>query len=189
MQKQIILQNKKLIYTLKKSKRAKRIRLVVHCDGSVVITSPYGLKESVAERFLIDKARWLLSKIAYFSKFKGKLMGGYSYTDYLMHRENARVVVEERISYFSSKYGYLYNRVSIKNQRTCWGSCSKKANLNFNYKILFIPKDIQDYVILHELCHLEELNHSKQFWKLVSNILPEYKEVKNKLKMYSLALR
>ncbi|MDA1337524.1 MAG: SprT family zinc-dependent metalloprotease [bacterium] len=187
MEKEITLKDSTITYTLKKSTRARRVRLVVHCDGSVVVTLPRHFKESVAERFLKEKMNWVVSKLAFFEKFEGKSFGGYSYNDYVKHKENATFVVQKKVEYFARSYGYFYNRISIKNQRTCWGSCSKKGNLNFNYKILFLPENIQDYIVAHELCHLQELNHSKRFWKLLLGILPEYKEDRKQLKMYSLA--
>ena len=97
-------------------------------------------------------------------------------------------IIEKKVEYLVGKHGYLYNKINIKNQKTCWGSCSRKANLNFNYKILFLPENIQDYVVAHELCHLKEHNHSKKFWRLVFDILPKYQESRKQLKMYSLVI-
>ncbi len=88
--------------------------------------------------------------------------------------------MEERIKYFNKKYGFHYNKINVKNQKTRWGSCSKKRNLNFNYKILFLPEKARDYIIVHELCHLRELNHSRNFWGLVAKIFPEWRAKKVK---------
>lgn len=95
---------------------------------------------------------------------------------YVEHKEVARELVLARLEHFNQFYGYTYNRVAIRNQRRCWGSCSAKGNLNFSYKLLFLPPCLSDYVILHELCHLNELNHSKRFWDLVGEAMPDYKE-------------
>jgi hypothetical protein len=99
-----------------------------------------------------------------------------------MHREFARDVIHERLEHWNSHFDFSYNRVSIKNQRRCWGSCSEKGNLNFNYRVIFLPQTLMDYVIVHELCHLAELNHSKKFWEHIARALPEYKEHRNHLK-------
>lgn len=88
----------------------------------------------------------------------------------------ARDVVNERLNYFNQYYGLEWKRVAIRNQRRCWGSCTELGNLNFSYKILFLPAELRDYIIVHELCHLRELNHSKRFWNLVAETLPDYKE-------------
>jgi len=189
MKKQITLQNKKVAYTLRKSKRARRMRLAVYCDGSVVVTTPHDLRETVAERFIREKTEWLFSKLAFFKQFEGKPVARYSHDDYLKYKDNARALVQEKVERFANEHGNRYNKISIKNQKTCWGSCSRKANLNFNYKILFLPENVQDYIITHELCHLKEFNHSKRFWKLVTGMFPDYQEVKTELRKHSMSLR
>ena len=101
---------------------------------------------------------------------------------YLEHKETARAFINERVRYWNSFYNFEINRVAIRNQRTCWGSCSEYKNLNFSYKLLFLPPHLADYVVVHELCHLEELNHSPQFWALVEQTLPEYKKHRKELR-------
>jgi predicted metal-dependent hydrolase len=101
---------------------------------------------------------------------------------YLEQKEEARKIITERLEELNRGYGFKYGTVSIKNQKTCWGSCSKKGNLNFNYKLLHVAPEERDYVIVHELCHLSELNHSKKFWELVERSAPEYKRIRKNLK-------
>jgi predicted metal-dependent hydrolase len=95
---------------------------------------------------------------------------------YLKHKEAARIVINERLAYFAPLCGVTYKRVSIRNQKRRWGSCSSLGNLNFSYRVAALPPELRDYVIVHELCHLRELNHSKAFWALVEEVLPDYKE-------------
>lgn len=97
-----------------------------------------------------------------------------SNAQYLKYKEQARTLVENRISEFNKFYNYKINRIAIRNQRTRWGSCSKSGNLNFNYKLALIPESLADYVIVHEICHLGEFNHSKNFWSLVEKTIPDY---------------
>jgi len=97
---------------------------------------------------------------------------------YLEYRERARVLVHRRLEYFAGQYGFEFGRVAIRNQKSRWGSCSRAGNLNFNYKIVHLPEELVDYIVVHELCHLREHNHGPQFWKLVEAILPDYKERK-----------
>lgn len=94
---------------------------------------------------------------------------------YQVHKESARVLVHDRLHHYNQHYQLAWNRVAIRNQRRCWGSCSSLKNLNFNYKILFLPAHLQDYIIVHELCHLEHLHHGHEFWQLVAEQLPDYK--------------
>ena len=82
---------------------------------------------------------------------------------YLKHKEVARTLVRERLEYFNAFYGYEYKRIAIKNHKSRWGSCSKKGNLNFNYRIALLPSELADYIVVHELCHLGEFNHSPKF--------------------------
>lgn len=161
----------------------------MYCDGSVVVTTPFDLRENVAERFIKEKTEWLFSKIAYFQQFKGNPVARFSHADYLKYKEEALVLAEKRIDHFNKTYKYRFNKINIKNQKTRWGSCSKKGNLNFNYKILFLPEKVRDYIIVHELCHLKEFNHSRRFWNLVGKTFPDYREIKADLHKYSMDLQ
>ncbi len=101
---------------------------------------------------------------------------------YLAYKEIARTLAENRISHYNKLYDFKINRLAIKNSKTRWGSCSKKGNLNFNYKIALLPLELTDYIIVHELCHLGELNHSAKFWALVAQAVPDYLEIKKQFK-------
>lgn len=97
---------------------------------------------------------------------------------YLAHKESARALATERVTYWNTHYGFLYNTIAIRNQQSRWGSCSIKRNLNFNYRILFLPPELVDYIVVHELCHLQEFNHASAFWQLVARTIPDYREHK-----------
>lgn len=182
MQKQILLQNRTITYTLKKSRRAQRMRLAVYCDGAVVVTAPYHFNEGIAERFVREKTRWLLSKLASFTPFKARPARRRTRVEYRHNKGCAYDLAVERITHFNQSYQFKFNSINIKNQKTRWGSCSKKGNLNFNYKIALLPQRLSDYIIVHELCHLGEFNHSKKFWELVSRAMPDHVELRGALK-------
>ena len=101
---------------------------------------------------------------------------------YTTHKEHTRTLVLRRLQYFNQHYNLTWNRVAIRNQRRCWGSCSSKKNLNFNYRILFLPPHLCDYIIVHELCHLTHLHHGQDFWRLVAEQIPNYKEARAELR-------
>ncbi len=105
---------------------------------------------------------------------------------YVEYKEQARELVKQRLEYFNQFYGFAFHRVAIRNQKTRWGSCSKKGNLNFNYKIALLPVALQDYIVVHELCHLQEMNHSSRFWALVAKTMPNYAQLRRNLKNYHL---
>ena len=86
------------------------------------------------------------------------------------------------MDYYAPLIGVTYNRISIRAQRTLWGSCTADGNLNFNCLLVLLPERVMRYVVVHELCHRKEMNHSKRFWSEVSKILPDYKELRKQLK-------
>lgn len=182
MKKQIKIQNQEIAYTLKVSKRARRMRLAIYNDGSLVVTKPYGLPNIFVNSFLRKKANWVLSKIEYFKQFKGMRIVKNNKAHYLKHKEEARHFIENKVREINQYYKFDYKRISIRKQATRWGSCSKKGNLSFNYKLLFLPSKVAEYVMVHEICHLKEMNHSVRFWNLVARTVPEFKEIRKELR-------
>ena len=96
-------------------------------------------------------------------------------------KKEAQHYIPQRVSELAKKYGFEFNRVTIREQKSRWGSCSSKKNLSFNSKLLYFNHRIIDYELIHELCHLKEMNHSKRFWNLVNEIMPDYKVHKRAL--------
>ena len=106
--------------------------------------------------------------------------------EYILNKEYARAFVHDRLQVLNQYYCFDYKRVSIRNQRTRWGSCSKRGNLNFNYRIASLPVHLADYIIVHELCHLKEFNHSQAFWNLVARAIADYRDRRRELRQVSL---
>jgi len=183
MEKEIKFGDKKIKYLLKISKRAKRLRLTIYCNTSLVVTKPTDLNQNIVDKFIITKKDWILSKLEYFNKHKENNLFKNNREKYLENKKEALEFIIERINYFNKKYDFKFNKIKIKSQKTRWGSCSKKGNLNFNYKIMFLPQQIANYIIVHELCHLKEFNHSKKFWNLVSKTIPNYQNIKKGLRI------
>ena len=192
-------EQEKIEYTLKRSARARRVRIAVSCEGKVIVTIPkitnYGLRitnensiEKIAEKFVAEKIDWIKKTLVRFSGRPAWEQRKYSRRDYLDNKEKARELVLDRLVFFMSQYNNLevrppsWKRVAIRDTRSRWGSCSRQGNLNFSYKIIFLPAHLQDYIIVHELCHLKELNHSKRFWALVARVIPEYNERRRELR-------
>lgn len=98
------------------------------------------------------------------------------------YRKACKGIMEAKVAFYAKELQVHYNRIVLKEQKTCWGSCSSKQNLNFNWKLLLMPPEIMDYVIIHELSHLREMNHSKRFWKIVEDTMPNYKKHKKWLR-------
>jgi len=188
MQNIITLKQKEIAYTLKISKRAKRMRLAIYYDGSFVVTAPKSLDLGIIEKFIAQKSRWVINKLDYFKsfgesqKFKSRPATRLnSKTQFLAHKERAFQLAQDRIEYLNQFYGFKFKGLSIGNQKTRWGSCSRSGNLSFNYKIALLAQDQCDYIIAHELCHLAEFNHSKAFWLLVAKTVPNYAQIRKEL--------
>lgn len=101
-------------------------------------------------------------------------------------RERIQTFIEEKVSHYASVMGVSYGRITMRNQKTRWGSCSSEGNLNFNCRLLFVPDRIVDYVVIHELAHRRFMNHSKAFWKEVEKYMPDYKERKKLLSRFAI---
>lgn len=185
VKKEIVLKDKKVVYSLKKHKKARHLRLTVRENAEVLVTVPWRIRKQAGVDFLLEKADWVLEKIENLQANKRRSYfptGIGERENYLKYKKLARKIVEEKLKYFNAFYGFSWGRIFIRNQQTCWGSCSGKKNLNFNYKIIYLSEDLCDYVIVHELCHLGELNHSEKFWELVKKTVPDYRVRRKKLR-------
>lgn len=182
--KKITLKNEKIEYTVRKHRQAKRLKLAISCDGNCVVTLPWFMGMGSAEQFVQQNAVWVLEKLKAMKKIgRQSIFSRNNKAEYEKLREFARDMVHRRLEKFSQIYGFKYNTVTIRNQKTRWGSCSSKGNLNFNYKVVFLPQRHADYIIVHELCHLKEFNHGKRFWSLVAQTFPDYEKIVAELKV------
>lgn len=175
-----------LEYELKKSRRAKNIRLTVRSDSSVLVTVPWWVPKYLGKKFFDSKKKWIIEQINKYQNINTPRAGKYqkklTRKDYLENKEKARMFILERLEHFNQFYNFRYSRVAIRDVRTRWGSCSRSGNLNFCYKLLFLSPELADYIVVHELCHLGELNHSTAFWSLVKKTMPDYKKLRKALK-------
>jgi predicted metal-dependent hydrolase len=177
-------------YTLRHSKRARRIGLTVHCDGSCVVTAPMHVSQSAVQAFVSGKSQWIqnarkrfatLSHVIFVKKRKRGASKKNS-PEYVATKARALALVTQRVGVFNAHYGFAVGKITVKDQKTRWGSCSKAGNLNFNYKIALLPEKLADYIVVHELCHLGEFNHSRAFWALVGETLPDYRALRSELR-------
>jgi len=182
MKKEIIIDNISIFYTLRTSIKAKKIRLSIYRDGDFVVTIPKRGNIKEAEDFIIKKSKWVTEKINYFKNSPPVIRTKCCKAEYKLYKDKAMALANSRVQHFNKIYGFNFNKIYIKNQKTRWGSRSRKGNLNFNYKIALLPEKLADYIIVHEICHLGEFNHSQSFWNLVRRTTPDYKEIRKELK-------
>ncbi len=130
-----------------------------------------------------------VSSLFFFKKINRKSNFKKINTEYLKYKEIARMIVSRKLEKYNAIYSlqknetfFKYNRVAIRDQSSRWGSCSSKGNLNFNYRLALLTERQSDYIIVHELCHLKEMNHSSKFWDLVEQSIPDYKAIRTELK-------
>ena len=182
--KRATLCSKKVEYTVKKHRQAKRLKLAIYCDGSCVVTAPWWVSMEKVDKFVRQNAEWVIEKMRKMKRIgRQSVFATSNREEYLRLRETARELAKKRLEKFNEYYGFKYSRVAIRDTKTRWASCSSKGNLNFSYKILFLPLRYADYIIVHELCHLKEFNHGKRFWSLVAETIPEHEKIREKLKV------
>lgn len=164
-----------IAYTIKKSHKAKRVSIRINRDKAVIVTIPQYIPQSIARQFVKSKEGWIQEQLA---RLPDNI---YTQQHYLEHRDRARVIITARVVYWAEVMGLSYNRLSIRNTTTRWGSCSSKRNLNFSYRLMFLEPELMDYVVIHELAHLVEMNHSRRFWNIVSTYCPDYQQWRKEL--------
>ncbi len=172
--------------TFAQSQRAKYQRITVRPDKTVTVTIPRNGNLTEAKRFLKSKTSWIqkqLRKIEEHAQIQDDI-------DSDIDLEKAQKSLFDRLEYFSKRYNLPYKRAAFRCQKTKWGSCSGKNNINLNINIAFLPSELQDYILLHELVHTKVKNHSKQFWKELDKYTDgKSKELAKQLKAYNMKLR
>ncbi len=221
----IELAGKTINYRIRRSKKARYMRLQIKRGSELEVVLPYRMSLNAAVTFIHEKSNWIKKHLQpvipnknkfmlfgeelridieyeLFSKktlivlrgneLKIKTKNGdnknpeYYFTVWLRH--SAKNFLINRAYILAGKYSFNVNKIFIRNQKTRWGSCSSKKNISLNYKLLMLPKELIDYVIIHELCHLKEMNHSKSFWQLVGSIFLNYKQLKKELRTFAINL-
>lgn len=169
----------------------KTLAIQINPDLSVTVRAPMYAPQSDIERILREKEGWIqkhIEKIREQEAKRKKTQGekdeyGESVEiEYLTNEEIKKLAdkalqhIPKRVSYYAKQIGVTYGKITIRNQKTRWGSCSSKGNLNFNCLLMLTPSEVIDYVVVHELCHRKEMNHSVAFWAEVEKVIPNYKE-------------
>lgn len=159
----------------------KTLTLQVTQELQLWIKAPIRMSEREIVRFINQRTFWIYKQAKRMQK-DSELRVSRSDKEIYELREKARMVLAERTEFFARKLGVTYSKIRIGNQRTRWGSCSSKGTISYNWKLILMPEEVRDYVVLHELCHLLEMNHSSRFWKIVEETMPNYKEYRRWLK-------
>ena len=153
----------------------KTLALQVTADGSVKVRAPRRTSRAVIERFMTEKEDWVLKYVKMAEKNPAPAITPLSETERRHYVQIARDIFTHKTAYYAQIMHVTYRRISIREQKTRWGSCSSTGNLNFNWRLIFAPESVLDYIVVHELAHRKEMNHSASFYAVVESVLPDYK--------------
>lgn len=164
--------------------RRRSIVLSVNSKAEVILKVPYRTTNAEINRILFERQDWIRTHVARVRSARASAGTLAPLTDEELRQlsHQAARYIPPRVAMYAERIGVSYGRITIRHQRTRWGSCSTKGNLNFNCLLMLTSPEVIDYVIVHELCHRKEMNHSARFWALVASILPDYAQQKRWLR-------
>ena len=157
----------------------KTIAIEVRQDLRVIVRAPKRASNREIMKFVEQKQDLIAKHLAYmqirYEETRRAKEKQFTDDDIRKMKDEAKRVIPDRVKYYAGIMGVTFGKITIKNQKTRWGSCSSKGNLNFNCLLMLTPDKVRDYVVIHELCHLKQMNHSKMFWTEVEKVMPDYK--------------
>ena len=159
----------------------KTLAVQIRADGTVIARAPLRMPKDRILCFLSEKASWIRMQQGKMQEREKMRQQARIHLDAAQEkelRERAKSVLAQRTAYFARQIGVTYGRITVRDQKTRWGSCSQTGNLNFNFRLILAPLEVLDYVVVHELCHRRQMNHSTQFWQEVAQVLPDYRKRK-----------
>lgn len=168
---------------VRRSKR-KSAAIKITADMQIVVFVPLYVSDNEIERLVISKSKWIdehMLKVQSAIDERSKLEK-ITFEQVKELADQAVEYIPKRVKYYAEKENFVYNKITIKNLVSRWGSCSTKGNLNFNCLLMLTPGYVIDYIVVHELCHLREMNHSEKFWAEVEKIMPDYQRAELWLK-------
>ena len=159
----------------------KTLAVQIRADGTVIARAPLRMPKDRILCFLSEKASWIRMQQGRMQEREKMRQQARIHLDAAQEkelRERAKSVLAQRTAHFARQIGVTYGRITVRDQKTRWGSCSQTGNLNFNFRLILAPSEVLDYVVVHELCHRRQMNHSTQFWQEVAQVLPDYRKRK-----------
>ncbi len=180
--KKIKHQGQELVFNIKRRARIRYVRLSIDSAGTLTLTAPKSYPFFLLKLFVTKKWSWILEKSEQKKNSKSLLAIKHTKAEINHYKKITKLLVLERLKYFNQYYNFNFKNISVRDQKSRWGSCSSRGNLNFNYRLSLLPLELADYIIVHELCHLQEMNHSNNFWQLVAQTQPNYQQLKKQLK-------
>ena len=163
--------------------RRKSISLEISRQGRILVRAPLSMRDAEIAHFVSGKEEWIRTHLEKVRQIREQASGQRLTAEEIRAlADRARREIPPRVEMFARKAGVSYGRITIRNQKSRWGSCSSRGNLNFNCLLMLAPPGVTDYVIVHELCHRIEMNHSARFWAEVERVMPDYREARKWLR-------
>lgn len=154
----------------------KTISVEIKRDGRLIVRAPMRMKKEDIDKFVISKQDWIEKHMAKIHEKNSQNLPKFTDDEIRKMAQKVLPIISQRAQYFAAIIGVRYAKITVRNQVSRWGSCSSKGNLNFNCLLALVPEDVLDYVVIHELCHLKQMNHSPAFWHEVEKVMPDYAE-------------
>ena len=172
-----------MAYTVEVIRSDRRsMALEVRADGRVLVRASRRTGEGQIRAFVEKNRAWIEKRLA--AVRERPPVEKLTEAELTALKKRAKTVFAEKAAFYASRLGVRYGRIAVRCQKSKWGSCSAKGNLNFNCLLLLAPEAVLDYVVVHELCHRLEMNHSPRFWAQVAGVLPDYAERRRWLKTH-----
>ena len=167
------------------------VSIVIAADADPVVRSPVRMTDRAIAEFVASKQDWIVKHMEKMRQRAAKRAAAHSFSEEERKEliRKALKIIPDRVAHFAPIVGVTYGKITVRDQKTIWGSCSTKGNLNFNYMLAALPDEAVDYIVVHELCHRKEMNHSPKFWAEVEKVIPDYKRIRKWLKEEAVLLK
>ncbi len=169
-------------FKIKRYRRSRSVRIRIDGSGEVRVSAPLRVSLRMIAGLVKSKMAWIEEVRMKMKLTSAKRIGEGTTVEYKKNKQAALRLVEARLQYFNLHYGFTIGKLSIRNQQSRWGSCNRVGNLSFNYRVVMLPPELQDYLVVHELCHIAEHNHGPAFWRRMLEMLPEAKKLRGELR-------
>ncbi|MEL7654795.1 MAG: SprT family zinc-dependent metalloprotease [Bacillota bacterium] len=165
--------------------RRKTLALYVRQDGRIEVRAPLKASKDYIDGFVIKKQDWIKStQDKLFARYSAKKVIQLTRQEEARYKKQAKALFQQKCQSFAEQMGLSHKSVKVNGAKTRWGSCNRKGDINFTYRLIFAPEELIDYVVVHELAHTKEMNHSADFWTIVEQTMPDYKVRRKKLREF-----
>ncbi len=169
-------------FKIKRYRRSRSVRIRIDGAGEVRVSAPLRVSLRMIAGLVKSKISWIEGVRAKLKLTSARRVGEGTTVEYKKNKKAALRLVTARLEYFNRHYGFAIGKLSIRNQQSRWGSCNRVGNLSFNYRVVMLPPELQDYLVVHELCHIAEHNHGPAFWRRMQETVPNAKKLRGELR-------